>query len=134
MKYKVTLNDTVYEVEVEKGDAILLDEYKIVAAPSAPNSEAAIPAPAPAADAAPVPAASGTALAQGDVVESPMPGTILDIKVQVGMQVKEGDTLVILEAMKMENEIKAARNASVVQIVVNQGATIDTGAPLLVLR
>lgn len=97
MKYKVTLNNRVYEVEVEMGQAMLIDEYDAVA--PAPAAAPAAPAAAPAAPAA-VPAA---ALASGEVVKAPMPGNILKINVAPGQKVEEGDVLIVLEAMKMEN-------------------------------
>lgn len=124
MKYKVTLNGTTYEVEVEKGEAILVDEYAAVApAPAAPV--AAAPAPAP--------AAAPAATAAGEQITAPMPGTILSVKVKQGDAVKAGQILVILEAMKMENEIVAPRDGTIAQVVVAQGASVDTGAPLVVL-
>lgn len=131
MKYKVTLNGKTYEVEVEAGEAMLVDEYEAyapapVAAP-APAAPAAAPAPAAAAPAAPV------AVGAGEPVTSPMPGNILDIRVAQGDAVKSGQVLIILEAMKMENEIVAPRDGVVNQIVTSKGATVDTGATLIVL-
>ena len=127
MKYKVTLNNRVYEVEVEMGQAMLIDEYDAVA-PAAPAAPTAVPA-APAAPAA-VPAA---ALASGEVVKAPMPGNILKIKVAPGQKVEEGDVLIVLEAMKMENEIVAAKSGTVAQVAVSKGAVVETGAPLVVI-
>ena len=135
MKYKVTLNGKTYEVEVEAGEAMLVDEYEAyapvpVAAPApaaAPAAPAAAPAPAAAAPAAPV------AVGAGEPVTSPMPGNILDIRVAQGDAVKSGQVLIILEAMKMENEIVAPRDGVVNQIVTSKGATGDTGATLIVL-
>ena len=127
MKYKVTLNNRVYEVEVELGQAMLVDEYDAIA-PSAP---AAAPVSAPAAAPAAVPAAA--ALAAGEVVKSPMPGNILKINVTPGQKVAEGDVLIILEAMKMENEIVATKSGTVAQIAVSKGAVVETGAPLVVI-
>ncbi len=124
MKYKVTLNNRVYEVEVEMGQAMLIDEYDAVA-PAAP----AAPAAAPAAPAA-VPAA---ALASGEVVKAPMPGNILKINVAPGQKVEEGDVLIVLEAMKMENEIVATKSGTVAQVAVSKGAVVETGAPLVVI-
>ena len=112
MKYKVTLNEKTYEVEVEAGNAMLLDEY-----------EAYAPAPAPAA----------AVTAAGDTISAPMPGNILRIEVNQGDAVKKGQTLLILEAMKMENEIAAPRDGTVAQIVTAKGAVVETGTPLLVL-
>ena len=122
MKYKVTLNNRVYEVEVEEGSAMLVDEYAL-AAPAAP----APAAPAPVAPAAPAP------LAAGEAVKSPMPGNILKINVAQGQSVKEGDTLIVLEAMKMENDVVAPRDGTVAQIVVTKGAVVETGSPLVIL-
>ena len=130
MKYKVTLNNRVYEVEVEAGKAMLLDEYEAIA-PSAPAAPVAAPVAAPAAaPAAPAaPAITGT----GEAVTAPMPGTILKVNVQNGQAVKEGDVLVVLEAMKMENEILAPKNGTVTQVLVSKGSSVDTGAPLVVI-
>lgn len=128
MKYKVTLNNRVYEVEVEMGQAMLIDEYDAVA-PAAPAAPTAAPAAAPAAPAA-VPAA---ALASGEVVKAPMPGNILKINVAPGQKVEEGDVLIVLEAMKMENEIVAAKSGTVAQVAVSKGAVVETGAPLVVI-
>ena len=129
MKYKVTLNGRTYEVEVEAGKAMLLDEYEAIApAPvaAAPVAAAAAPAAAPAAAA---PAVTGA----GEAVTAPMPGNILKVNVNVGDAVKEGQCLVVLEAMKMENEIMAPKNGTVTQVVVSKGSTVDTGAPLVVI-
>lgn len=127
MKYKVTLNNRVYEVEVEMGQAMLIDEYDAVA-PAAPAAPTAVPA-APAAPSA-VPAA---ALASGEVVKAPMPGNILKINVAPGQKVEEGDVLIVLEAMKMENEIVATKSGTVAQVAVSKGAVVETGAPLVVI-
>ena len=133
MKYKVTLNNRVYEVEVEQGEAMLLDEYEL-AAPAAP-APAAAPAAAPvaAAPAAAAPAAPAAGLAAGEVVKSPMPGNVLKINVAPGQKVGEGDVLIILEAMKMENEVVSTKAGTVAQIVVAQGAVVETGSPLVVI-
>ena len=131
MKYKVTLNNKTYEVEVEAGEAMLVDEYEAYA-PAAPAPVvAAAPAAAPAAAAPAAPA--GAALAAGEVVKSPMPGNILKINVSNGQKVNEGDVLLILEAMKMENEVVATKAGTVAQVVVAKGAVVETGAPLVVI-
>jgi len=133
MKYKVTLNGRTYEVEVEAGKAMLLDEYEAIApapaaaAPAAPAAPAATPAAAPAAAPAPV------ATVAGEAVSAPMPGNILKVNVSVGQAVKEGEVLCILEAMKMENEIMAPKAGTVAQVLVQKGSTVDTGATLVVL-
>lgn len=131
MKYKVTLNNRVYEVEVEQGEAMLVDEYALAApAPAAPVAAAPVPA-APAA--APMAAAAPVSVAAGEPVKSPMPGNILKINVTQGQQVSEGDVIMILEAMKMENEIVATRGGTIAQIAVSKGAVVETGAVLAVI-
>lgn len=133
MKYKVTLNDKTYEVVVERGEAILVDEYAAAPAP------APAPVAVPAAPAAPAPAAApaapaAPAVAGGEPVAAPMPGTILDIKVKAGDSVKSGQLIAILEAMKMENEIFCPRDGVVAQVVATKGSSVDTGAPIIVLN
>ena len=130
MKYKITLNGRTYEVEVEAGKAMLLDEYEAIA-PAAPAAAPAAAAPVAAAPAA-APAAPAVTGA-GDAVNAPMPGTILKVNVQNGQAVKEGDVLVVLEAMKMENEILAPKNGTITQVLVSKGSTVDTGAPMVVI-
>lgn len=131
MKYKVTLNGKTYEVEVEHGKAVLLDEYEALApAPAAPAAPVAAAAPAAAAPAAP---AAPVNLAAGETVAAPMPGNILRVDVAQGDTVKAGQILVILEAMKMENEIVAPKDGTVAQVVTSKGAVVDTGAPLVVI-
>ena len=132
MKYKVTLNGRTYEVEVEAGKAMLLDEYEAIVPAAAPvAAPAAAPAPVAAPAAAPAPAAA--APVAGEAVTAPMPGTILKVNVTPGQAVKEGDVLVVLEAMKMENEILAPKACTVKQVLVSKGSTVDTGATLVVL-
>jgi glutaconyl-CoA decarboxylase len=129
MKYKVTLNGKTYEVEVEVGKVVLLDEYEACApAPAAAPAPVAAPAPA-AAPAAPVP----VSLSDGEPVNAPMPGNILRVDVKEGDKVTAGQTLLILEAMKMENEITAPKDGTVVQVVTTKGAVVETGTPLVVL-
>ena len=131
MKYKVTLNGRTYEVEVEAGKAMLLSEYEAIApAPAAAAPVAAAPAAAAPAAAAPAaPAVTGA----GDPVNAPMPGNILKVNVKTGDAVKAGTVLVVLEAMKMENEIMAPKDGTVTQVLVSKGSTVDTGAALVVI-
>lgn len=114
---RITVNGVSYDVQVE--------ELSESAAPAAV-------APAPAAPAA-APKKAAPAPAGVTPVTAPMPGTILDIKVSQGQAVKAGDVLVILEAMKMENEIKAPSDGTVASIAVSKGEGVDTGATLITL-
>jgi len=135
MKYKITLNNRTYEVEVEAGKAMLLDEYDAIApvAPVAVPVAAPVVAAAPAAAPAVAPVAAPVAIGAGEPINAPMPGTVLRVNVTQGQAVKEGDVLVVLEAMKMENEITAPRAGTVNQVVATKGSTVETGAVLVVL-
>jgi glutaconyl-CoA/methylmalonyl-CoA decarboxylase subunit gamma len=138
MKYYVTINDKRYEVDVEKGKAAILSTTEI----STGIVQAAIPA-------APTPAvASSVAPAEpqqpqqvppevnvsGEAVKAPMPGGILDIKVTVGSIVKKGDVLLVLEAMKMENEITAAKDGIVTKILFTKGGTVAVNDVLVLMQ
>ena len=124
MIYRVTLNGKVYEVEVEKGEAMIKAEFDAAAPQVAPQAAPAAPQSAPAPQAA-VPSGSASA------VTAPMPGNINAVKVATGQAVKKGDVLIILEAMKMENEIVAPKDGKVGQVFVQKGASVQTGAPLV---
>lgn len=130
MKYIVTINGKNYEVEVERGQATIV-KTTAAAAPviQAPAPAAAAPAPQPQAQSEPA-AANVT----GEAIKAPMPGTIINFKVSTGAAVKKGDTLLILEAMKMENEISAPRDGVVAEILVAKGASVSTGDVLLALK
>ena len=128
-KFNITVNGKAYEVEVEEiGGVPEAPRAPRAAAPRAAAPVAAAPAAPAAAPAAAAPAAAG-----GTSVECPMPGTVLDIKVAAGDTVKNGDVLLILEAMKMENEITAAADGKVVSVNVSKGASVDAGDVLVVL-
>ena len=131
MKYKITLKGRTYEVEVEAGKAMLLDEYEAIA-PSAPAAPVAAAPAAAAPAAAPAPAAAAVT-ASGEAVNAPMPGTILKVNVTQGQAVKEGDLLCVLEAMKMENEIMAPKTGTVAQVATSKGASVSTGDVLVVI-
>lgn len=107
-KYRVNVNGSLYEVEIEEMQA--------------PTTMSAAKPAAPAAPAAPVAAGAGAK------VNAPMPGTILDVRVQNGAKVKKGDVLVILEAMKMENEIQAPCDGTVTSVCVKKGDSVETQA------
>ena len=111
-KYKVNVNGTMYEVEIE-----LMSETEAKAAPA--------PVSAPAA-----PAQAG----EGEKIESPMPGTILAVNVNNGDTVKKGQVLMILEAMKMENEIMAGCDGVVTSVAVTKGQSVETGALLCTIK
>lgn len=125
--YTITVNGTPYNVTVEDatGSAALVASAPAPAPAAAPASA---PAPAPAAAPA-VPAAAGSVS-----VDAPMPGNILDIKVSNGASVKAGDVLVILEAMKMENDIVAPQDGTVASVNVNRGDTVEAGQTLVSLN
>ena len=115
-KYKVNVNGTMYEVEIE---LMSENEAKTSTAP------AAAPIAAPAA-----PVAAG----EGEKIESPMPGTILAVNVNNGDVVKKGQVLMILEAMKMENEIMAGCDGTVTSVAVTKGQSVETGALLCTIK
>ncbi|MDK2813332.1 MAG: glutaconyl-CoA/methylmalonyl-CoA decarboxylase subunit gamma [Clostridiales bacterium] len=123
--YNITVNGTAYDVVV--------DEIGAGAAPvAAPAAAPKAAAPAPAAAPAAAPKAAPAAGAKN--VEAPMPGNILDVKVAVGAQVKRGDVLVILEAMKMENEIVAPQDGTVASVSVAKGDTVNVNDVLVSLN
>ena len=121
--YTITVNGTPYNVTVEEGTS----SASPVASAPAP-APAAAPAPQAAPKAAPAPAAAGSVK-----VDAPMPGNILDVKVSNGTAVKAGQVLVILEAMKMENEIVAPQDGTVASINVNKGDTVEAGQTIVTL-
>lgn len=126
--YRITVNGTAYDVAVEE-----LGANAVPAAP-APVAPVAAPTAAPSAPAAPAaaPAASGS---EGSVkIAAPMPGKILAIKANVGQAVKRGDVVMILEAMKMENEITAPEDGTVAGINVAVGDNVESGDTLASLN
>lgn len=122
--YRITVNGTSYDVSVEE----LAGGVAPVAAPVA-----AAPVAAPAAAPAPAPVAK-SAGAGSIKVASPMPGKILDVKANVGDAVKKGQVILILEAMKMENEVVAPEDGTVASIDVASGATVEAGDTLATLN
>ena len=121
-KFNVTVNGTAYEVEIEEVSA------DAVAAPAAPVAAPAAPKAAPAKKAAPVGNAGAVK------VTSPMPGNILKMNVAVGQQVKKGDVICVLEAMKMENDIPAPQDGTVASVNVQKGASVNSGDVLVTLN
>lgn len=132
MKYVVTLNGKKYDVEVNESEAVITSVSN--AAPAAAPVAPVAAAPAPAASTAPsAPAAVVGTAVSGTQITSPMPGTILKLNVAEGQAVKAGDVVLILEAMKMENEIVAPCDGTIKQILVSKGSTVDTDQILAVL-
>ncbi|MDR2136827.1 MAG: biotin/lipoyl-binding protein [Synergistaceae bacterium] len=132
-KYKVTVNGTVYTVEVEELGGSAFTPLQAPAAAPAPVVLAAAPVAAPAtAPAAPAPSAAPVP-AGAATIEAPMPGKVLDVKVAVGASVKSGDLVLMLEAMKMENEIFAPSAGTVKEVRVKSGDSVNTGDVLIVL-
>ena len=121
-KYVVTLNGKNYEVEVEKNTAKITNTTAAAAPAAAPAPKAA-PAPAPVA--APAPAPVAAAPAGGANVTAPMPGTVLNVVAPVGTAVKAGDVILILEAMKMENDIVAPCDGTVASVAA-KGTSVNT--------
>lgn len=130
-KFNVTVNGKTYEVDVEEVGGV--QSAPRAAAPARPAAPA--PAAAPkAAPAAPAPKAAPAEVPAGAAtVTAPMPGTVLDIKVSVGDTVADGQVLMILEAMKMENEIMAPAGGTISSINVNKGASVNSGDVMIVI-
>lgn len=123
-RYTATVNGTVYDVMLEEvgGTAAAAPMAAPAAPAAAPVAAAAPAAPAPAAAPAAPAGAAGSI-----VVSAPMPGNILDVKTSVGAAVKSGDVLVILEAMKMENEIVAPQDGTIASVNVQKGDVVNVG-------
>ena len=130
--YNITVNGVTYAVQVEEvGTVSTPVAAPVAAAPVA--APAAAPAPTPAAAPAPTaPKATGSAGAVA--IKAPMPGNIIKVNVKVGAAVKKGDVLVVLEAMKMENDVCAPQDGVVASVEVAQGATVETDAVLVTLN
>ena len=128
--YNITVNGVTYTVEVEEVGATA--SAPVAAAPvAAPAAPVAAPAAAPKAAPA-APKASGAAGAVS--VKAPMPGNIMKVNCKAGASVKKGDVLIVLEAMKMENDICAPQDGVVASVEVAQGATVETDAVLVTLN
>ena len=144
-RFKVKVNDEVFEVEVEE---VGRGETVRSVRPVAPTPQQPVNVPSPVPRVAPVAPASappvqrpaaprepqGTVQGNGDVVRAPIPGVVSEIRAAAGASVKKGDVLLMLEAMKMQNEILAPYDATVVEVPVNQGASVQTGDVLVKLQ
>jgi biotin carboxyl carrier protein len=128
MKYVVTINNKSYEVEVERGEAQVLS---VTEARSGYQTQEEILSSNPASTSTsqtPVYAVAGEALT------APMPGTVLSVLKKTGDKVKNGDVVLILEAMKMENEVVAAVDGIITQVLVGKGSVVKTGDPLVLIH
>ncbi len=126
---KITVNGKAYDVTVEEMGGASAP----VAAPT-PTAAPVAAAPAPAATPAPAVAPAPATAGEGTPINAPMNGNILDVRVTPGQGVKTGDVLVILEAMKMENEIVAPADGIITAVMVNKGETVDTGKTLVTIK
>ena len=137
MKYNVTLNGKIYEVDVTESDAVVTGVTQVPVAVAAPAVApvAVAPVAAPEAPAAEAPAAPSVVpvSTDGTQVKAPMPGTILAVKKNVGAAVKAGDVIVVLEAMKMENDIVAPCDGTVKSINAPKGSTVNTDDVIAVI-
>lgn len=124
-KYSVTINGDRYDVEVEEIGSEISVAEPVVAAP--------VKKVAPVKKATPVKKAAPASISGGTDIQAPMPGKVLDIKTSVGAQVKNGEVLLILEAMKMENEIVSNVDGTVKAINVSAGSSVDSGDVLIVI-
>ena len=133
-KYRITVDGTAYSVEVEElGAGAPAPVAAPAPAPAAAPAPAHVAAPAPAPVAAPAPAPAPAAGGAGTPVTAPMPGKVLRVSVSVGTPVKNGDLVLILEAMKMENEIFSPADGVVKEIRARDGETVNTGDVMMVI-
>ncbi|MFL0246238.1 biotin/lipoyl-containing protein [Candidatus Clostridium stratigraminis] len=138
MKYCVTINNKSYEVEVEKGEAAIVSTTEMtgeaVENKNPANIQAAATTVAPNMVEVSEQVVEVSPVEGKEVVKAPMAGTIIDIKVNVGSAVQIGDTLLVLEAMKMENEVTAHVDGIVAEIKVSKGANVSADDVLVVLK
>ena len=125
----VVVNGVAYEVEIEGAKILPASKPQVAPAPKSANSAMITPS-----GAAPSPRIAAAAPTSGYAVKCPLPGTVLGVKVAVGDTVTAGQTLLVLEAMKMENNIDADRGGVVKEILVQQGATVMEGDNLIVIE
>lgn len=126
-KFRVLVNGSEYNVEIEE-----LSDNTAASRPAAPTAKPVTPAPK-ATTPAPAKPTPATAEAVGGAITAPMPGTVLSVAVEVGASVTKGQTLLVLEAMKMENEIQAPSDGTVKEVNASQGLSVNAGDTLIVL-
>ena len=124
----VMVNGVDYEVEIEGAKSVKVSKPQVAPAPKSANSGMIMPSTA-----TPSPRLAAVPPSSGYSVKSPLPGTVLGVKVAVGDTITRGQTLVVLEAMKMENEIPAPHDGKVLQVIVTKGSTVEAGATMVVL-
>ena len=129
-KFRIKINEKEYMVEMEEFGA---PAVAVVPAQATPVQAAPVAAPA-APIAAPVAPAPVVGSGEGDPITAPMPGKILDIKVNVGDVVTENQVLAVLEAMKLENEIVAPRAGTITAVIATKGAPIDVGQTIVIIQ
>lgn len=128
-KFRIKINEKEYLVEMEEFGA-----PAVAAAPAQAVPVQAAPVAAPVAAAAPVAPAPIVGSGEGDPITAPMPGKILDIKVNIGDVVTENQVLAVLEAMKLENEIVAPRAGTITAVIATKGAPIDVGQTIVIIQ
>ncbi len=133
-KFLIAVNGVSYEVEVEEVAAGAAPVIRSAVPEPAPVASAPVAAPvAPAPVAAPAPAPKAAPAAGGQPVKAPMPGTVVDVKVKAGDAVKKGSILLILEAMKMENEIISPVDGTVAQVIATKGSSVNANDVLVTI-
>ena len=132
-RFQITVTGNAYDVQVEEMGGAAASAPAAVPAPSAP---APVAAPAPAADPAPAaaPAPAAPVAAGAETINAPMPGNIVNVMVKAGDTVAKGQVLLVLEAMKMENEIMSPRDGVVAGVHVSKGESVDSGKLLVSLQ
>lgn len=130
--YTITVNGSTYQVTVEEGFSSPMATQPVQVVQATAPVQAVAPAPAPVAS-APAPAAPTSGSVGMEKVNSPMPGKILSLKANVGQSIKKGDVILILEAMKMENEIVSPQDGTIASINVSAGQSVEAGDLLVTI-
>lgn len=123
MKYKITLNSKTYEVEVVEGEATLLNEYEAVAN-TVKKEETVVANNAQAQE-------NNTITSKGNSFNSPLPGSVLKVNVSAGQKVKKGEVILVIESMKMENDVCIDKDGTITNVLVSKGTQVAVGTPLV---